>query len=129
MFIAQYIAHSLKTIDVVAREWENELENHRKFKIKYDNLETNMNHVVNEGEILIKIILWSIEGLGGEIVVGATGCGVVVEFVRDFNACFRIGMLGAKWDRVHPCLSRMGRILLYWCSLRRSGTGKNGPIW
>ena len=72
------------------------MENHRKFKIKYDNLETNMNHVVNEGEILIKIILWSIEGLGGEIVVGATGCGVVVEFVRDFNACFRIGMLGAK---------------------------------
>jgi len=35
------------------------------------------------------------EVLGIEIVVG-TGCGVAVGFVHDFDAYFRIGVLGAK---------------------------------
>ena len=33
------------------------------------------------------------EGLGSDIVVGTTGC----RRIRDFDACFRIGMLGANW--------------------------------
>jgi len=34
------------------------------------------------------MIAQSIErGLGSEFVVGATGCGVVGESVRDFDAC------------------------------------------
>ena len=36
------------------------------------------------------------EGLGSDIVVGTTGC----RRIRDFDACFRIGMLGANWVRV-----------------------------
>ena len=36
------------------------------------------------------------EGLGNEFVVGAIGCGVVDELVRDFDAYFRIGVPGAK---------------------------------
>jgi len=36
------------------------------------------------------------KGLHIEIVVGAAGYEVVVGFVRDFDACFRIGMLCRK---------------------------------
>ena len=31
------------------------------------------------------------EGLGSDFIMGATGCGVVDELVRDFDAYFRIG--------------------------------------
>ena len=31
-----------------------------------------------------------------ELGVRERGCGVVGKFVRGFDACFRIGMLGAK---------------------------------
>ena len=48
------------------------------------------------------------KGLHIEIVTGAAGYEVVVGFVRDFDACFRIGMLGAKGDRVCAGVRRKG---------------------
>ena len=45
-------------------------------------------------------------GIQVKIVIG-TGCEVAVGFVHDFDAYFRIGVLGAKWDRVHSCLRRI----------------------
>jgi len=36
------------------------------------------------------------ESLGCEVFGGATGCGVVGELVRDFDACFQTEMLGAN---------------------------------
>ena len=66
-------------------------ENQRKVEIKDDNLEINTDRVINKWKRWVEMIAQSIERVWAVIVVGATGCGVVDELVRDFDAYFRIG--------------------------------------